>query len=68
MEAVMKKFHGNSVPKPRMKKMMPTRPPLRKKRRRRSVTCYRRPDGLMVGIPNPYMRLISLQFGLVSSY
>lgn len=27
-EAVMKKFHGSSVPRPRMKKMIPTKQPL----------------------------------------
>lgn len=27
-EAVMKKFHGNSVPRPRMKKIIPTKQPL----------------------------------------
>jgi len=27
-EAVIKKFHGSSVPRPRMKKMIPTKQPL----------------------------------------
>lgn len=37
----MKKFHGNSVPRPRMKKMIPTKQPLKVGNKRRYLKRLR---------------------------